>query len=50
MKLIDRIALNRFLSILTNFILGVLKILAPKTIEDKDNPNPPRKRILPWRK
>lgn len=30
MKLIDKIALNRLLKILTDFILGILKIFAPK--------------------
>jgi hypothetical protein len=49
MRLIDKIALNRLLSVILNFILGVLKIVSPKTIEDIDTPKPKRK-ILPWRK
>ena len=49
MKLLDKIALNRLLSMILNFILGVLKIVAPKSVEDLDTPKPKRK-ILPWRK
>lgn len=45
MKLLDKIALNRLISIITSFILGVLKLIAPKTV---DTPKPKRK-ILPWR-
>jgi hypothetical protein len=48
MKIIDKIVLNRLLSIITSFILGVIKILSPKSIEDLDSPKPKRK-ILPWR-
>lgn len=49
MKLLDKIALNRLISIITNFILGILKIFAPKTIDDIDILKPKRKKILPWR-
>lgn len=48
MKLLDKIALNRLISIITNFILGLLKLFAPKTI-DIEVPKPKRKKILPWR-
>lgn len=48
MKLLDKIALNRLVSTILNFILGVLKILAPK-VEDIEVPKPPRKKWLPWR-
>ena len=35
MKLLDKIALNRLISIITSFILSLVKIIAPKTnIED----------------
>lgn len=30
MKLLDRIALNSLIKTITNFILGILKIFAPK--------------------
>jgi hypothetical protein len=49
MKFLDKIALNRLISIITNFILGLLKIFAPKSIEDIEIPKPKRKKILPWR-
>lgn len=49
MKIIDKIALNRLISIITNFILGLLKIFAPKSIEDVEIPKPKRKKIFPWR-
>lgn len=49
MKILDRIALNRLLSIISSFILGVIKILAPKSVEEIEVPKPKRK-ILPWRK
>jgi hypothetical protein len=49
MKLLDKIALNRLLSILASFILGIIKILSPKSVEEIDTPKPKRK-ILPWRK
>jgi len=49
MRLIDKIALNRLISIITNFILGLLKIFAPKSVEDIELPKPKRKKILPWR-
>lgn len=44
MKLLDKIALNRLISIITSFVLAVLKILN-KSNESKL----PNKRILPWR-
>jgi hypothetical protein len=50
MRLVDKIALNRLIAIITNFILTLVKIFAPKDTE----PNvpivkPKRKKILPWR-
>jgi hypothetical protein len=48
MRLIDKIALNRLLSIIASFILGVIKIFSPKDVETIDTPKPKRK-ILPWR-
>jgi hypothetical protein len=49
MRLLDKIALNRLISIITNFILGLLKIFAPQTIDEIEVPKPKRKKILPWR-
>jgi len=48
MNLLDKIALNRLISIVTNFILGLIKIFAPKAINDIKVPKPKRK-IFPWR-
>jgi len=49
MKFLDKIALNRLISIIASFILGVLKIIAPKSVEEIDTPKP-RRKIFPWRK
>jgi hypothetical protein len=48
MRIIDKIALNRLLSIIASFILGIIKILSPKSVEEIDTPKPKRK-IFPWR-
>jgi hypothetical protein len=50
MKLLDKIALNRLVAIITNFILGLVKIFAPKSLDDIDVPKPPKRKIFPWRK
>lgn len=50
MKLLDRIVLNRLISIITSFILGVLKIIAPKEIEEIEVPKPDKKWRPRWRK
>lgn len=49
MKILDKIALNRLINIILNFILGILKIFAPKIVDDINVPNPRRKKIFPWR-
>ena len=49
MRIIDKIALNRLIAIVTNFILGLLKIFAPKAMDDIETPKPERKKIFPWR-
>jgi len=49
MRIINQIAINKLISIITNFILGLIKIFAPKAVEDIDVPNSKRKKILPWR-
>jgi hypothetical protein len=40
MKLLDRIALNRSMIIVFNFILSLLKLFMPKVLDDT-NPVPP---------
>lgn len=50
MRVIDKIALNRLISIITNFILGLLKIFAPKSIDNIDIPKPNRRFFPNWRK
>jgi hypothetical protein len=50
MRLIDRIALQRLISMFLTFILAVLKLIVPEkteTNDDIDNPKPKRKRIFP---
>lgn len=50
MKLLDRISLQRSITLLLNFILEVIKLLVPKSVEDK-NPNDGKKIWRPrWRK
>ena len=49
MKLLDKIALNRLISIITNFLLALIKIFAPKAVDNIEIPKPKRKKILPWR-
>jgi hypothetical protein len=50
MRIIDKIALNRLLSIIASFILGIIKILSPKSVEEVDTPNPDKKWRPRWRK
>ena len=51
MRLLDRIALQRAISLILNFILAVLKILVPKATEDIDKPVDERRKWVPrWRK
>lgn len=50
MNILDKIALNRLISTITNFILNLIKIFAPKSIEDIEVPKPKRPKIFPWRK
>jgi len=50
MKLLDRIALNRLISIITGFILAITKIIVSHSeVEDIDEPVPQKRRI-PWLK
>ncbi len=51
MRLIDKIALNRLLSIIASFILGVIKILSPKSVDEIDVPKPDKPLWKPrWRR
>jgi hypothetical protein len=47
MKLLDRIALNRLISIITSFILSIMKIFANKNI-DNVVPDVPDDKPFPW--
>jgi len=49
MRVIDKIALNRLVAIIANFILSIIKIFAPKAVEDIEVPEvtPERKSIFP---
>lgn len=50
MKFLDKVALNRLIKIISDFILGVLKIIAPKADNPIDTPKPKRPKIFPWRR
>jgi hypothetical protein len=50
MRIIDKIVLNRLLSIIANFILGIIKILSPNSIEEIDTPKPDKRWRPRWRK
>lgn len=49
MKAIDRRTLHRLVATVANFILGIMKIFAPKVLEDIEVPEvtPDQKRIFP---
>lgn len=47
MNIIDRIALNRLIKIITSFILGILKILQPHIKEENVVPDV-HKPKFPW--
>lgn len=51
MNILDKIALQRLISIVLSFILAILKLFVPKAIEDMDKPVDERKKWIPrWRK
>lgn len=53
MKLIDKIALNRLIQTILNFIITVMKIFAPSQKGDKPLvPDPPKRKrpVLDWLK
>jgi hypothetical protein len=49
MRILDRMAFNRLVAIIANFVLNVLKIFAPKAVEGIEVPEvtPDRKKIFP---
>lgn len=49
MKVLDKMAFNRLVAIIANFILGLVKIFAPKAVENIEVPDvtPERKKIFP---
>lgn len=50
MRLLDKIVLNRLISIITSFVLGLIKILSPKSVDEIDTPKPDKKWRPRWRK
>jgi hypothetical protein len=51
MRILDKIVLNRLISTIANFILGILKIFAPTSIEEIKLPDNEKKRWKPrWKK
>lgn len=46
MKFLDKIALNRLLSIITSFIIALLKLIAPNP--NVPSPKNPKKPLFPW--
>jgi len=47
MKLLDRIALQRLISLILSFILAVLKLVVPKVTEDIEKPLNERRKWFP---
>jgi hypothetical protein len=49
MRVLDKIAFNRLVAIIANFILSIIKIFAPKAVENIEVPEvtPERKKIFP---
>jgi hypothetical protein len=50
MKLLDKIVLNRLISIVSNFILSLIKIFNPKVLDEIEIPKPDKKIFPRWRK
>jgi hypothetical protein len=50
MKLLDKIVLNRLISIITNFVLGIIKIFNPKALDQIEVPKPDKKIFPRWRR
>ena len=45
MRLLDKLALQKLITLLLNFVLAIVKLFAPKAIEDVDVPENKK----PWR-
>lgn len=50
MRILDKIILNRLISLIANFILAMVKIFAPQDVEDLDIPKPDKKWRPRWRR
>lgn len=46
MRLLDRLALNRLISILTSFVLAIVKILAQHDTDESSPTIPPKENII----
>jgi hypothetical protein len=48
-NILDKIAFNRLVAIIANFVLNVIKLFAPKAVEDIEVPEvtPDRRKIFP---
>ena len=47
MRLLDKIALQRLISLILGFILAVLKLVVPKVTEDLDKPTDEKRKWIP---
>jgi hypothetical protein len=48
MKILDKIALNRLIVIIADFILKLIKIVSPKSVEDVEiDIKPDKRKIFP---
>lgn len=48
MKILDKIALNRLIAIIADFILQLIKIVSPKSVEDVEiDIKPDKRKIFP---
>lgn len=51
MKFLDKLALNRLVAIILNFVLSVIKIISPKLKDELEENVPSKPRwIPPWRR
>jgi hypothetical protein len=48
MRIVDKIALNRLIAIIADFILKLIKIVSPKSVEDVEiDIKPDKRKIFP---
>lgn len=50
MRIIDRVILNRLVSLIANFILAMVKIFSPQDVEEIDIPQPDKKWRPRWKR